>query len=377
MSPTPFWKIRRELVRAAGHLLSAPLVITQNLFSTVYNDWILARHTHVTSGDLQLTNRIAVYLIFPKGGLLPTHLQALSYLSENEYAPIVVSNIPLDFEDRQVLRKASAVLIERRNFGYDFGGYRAAILWLAANLPSIKRLVLFNDSTWFPLPTGRNWLSEVEALGVDFGAATWTGAVSRPAPWDYEAMEWIVDKGRRNFHYASYALSFSERILADREFWSFWRRLKLTKEKNRTVRRGEIGLTRWAIGRGYSHGATDELFDLGSRLAALSEQELDHLLQHLIILDDHEMDDCLTGLLASRNSAPDFRMRAEKLILTVTARRGAAYALAEPLIRQDGFPFLKKSPSKAGMAAAGVVGGILDNLGGDFGREIRDEISGK
>ncbi|MCC6942012.1 MAG: hypothetical protein IT551_10455 [Novosphingobium sp.] len=377
MSHTPFWKIRREVARAAGHLLRAPVVIPQNLLSTVYNDWILARHMHVTSGDLQITNNIAVYLIFPKAGLLPTHLQALSYLSENGYAPIVVSNLPLSVEDRQILRKASAVLIERKNFGYDFGGYRAAIMWLESRRPNIKRLFLFNDSTWFPLPTGRNWLKEVEALGVDFSAATWTGAVNRPAPWDYEAMDWAIDKGRRNFHYASYALAFSERILADPEFWSFWRRLKLTTAKNRTVRRGEIGLTRWVIRHGYSHGATDELSDLGQRLAALSDVQLDQLLQHLIILDDHEMDDCLARLLETRSVAPDFRKRAEKLILTVTARRGAAYALAEPMIREDRFPFLKKSPSKADVAPAAVVRDILDHLGGDFSREIREEIARK
>lgn len=371
MSPTPFWKIWRELSRAFGQLMASPLAGLQYLFATPYHDLILSRRRRITPGRMALGARVAVYLIFPRRGLLPSHLAALRYLAENGYAALVVSNAPLTGADRATLTGHAALLIERVNFGYDFGGYREAMLWLAPRLTGLQRLVLLNDSSWFPLPGARNWLAEAEALGVDYSAATWSGAVDRPPPWEYETITWQIDKGRRNFHYASYALGFSARLLADPGFLAFWRGFRLAQAKNRTVRRGEIGLTKWVLGKGYSHGATVELADLGVRVAALSRPDLDRLFERLVILDDPEMEAIRTRIRAAGGDAP--RAQLEKLILAVTARRGAVYALADLLVRDYGFAFLKKSPAAQGKPSAPMIRQLLADLDGP----LRDDILGE
>lgn len=105
---------------------------------------------------------------------------------EKGYAPFVVSNLPLPEVERGRLLPSVWRYIERSNFGYDFGGFRDAVLELASDLPRMERLFFLNDSTWSPLPGGQDWLDAVESLGVDFaGAATNYGtplrrAVNRP-----------------------------------------------------------------------------------------------------------------------------------------------------------------------------------------------------
>lgn len=349
------------------------MVAFNDLFATPWQDHVLSRKRRLTTGALAAGPKLAIYLIFPRSGLLASHRQAIRHLSANGYTPLVVSNSPLGDADRDSLVSEVAAIIERANFGYDFGGYRDAVLWFGPRLGTLERLAILNDSSWFPLPTGRNWLAEAEALGTDFGAATSSGAVDRPPPWEYEEIRWTVDKARRNFHYASYALSFSGRILADPAFLDFWRRLKLVQAKNRTVRRGEIGLTRWVIEHGYSHGATDELADLDRRLAARPDAGIDALLRDIIIFDDPEMEPLRHDLMALP-PGPDRRARIEKFIMAVTARRGAAYALADFLVREDGFPFLKKSPAARDSAARSNLVAMLRTLDGPFGRDILAEI---
>ena len=375
VSQTPGWKIRRELSRVLGQFAASPAASLQFFFGTPYHDLILARRRRITSGTLSLGKRVAVYLMFPRNGLLPSHLTALGYLSENGYSPLVVSNAPLSATDRATLLKHCSQLIERANFGYDFGGYRDAVLWLAPRLASMDRLVLLNDSCWFPLPGARNWLVDADALQVDYAAATWTGAVDRPAPWNFEKVRWQIDKTRRNFHYGSYALRLSARVLADPDFLRFWRRFRLAQAKNRTVRRGEIGLTKWIIDKGYTHAATSELNDLDARLSAMTPDELDMLLGQLVIFDDREMEDIRSRIVVTGGTmGGQARWRVEQLILAVTARRGAAYALADFLARDMKFPFLKKSPAAPGTASAQAFRELVSEMEGRLRDEILSEI---
>lgn len=374
MHPTPLWKLKRELRRALGQIAAAPAALLMFLAARPYYDFVLARQKRTVAGTVPFGPKIAVYLIFPKIGLLASHMRAIAYLRSHDYAPVIVSNHPLDPADRDKLIPHASVIIERPNFGYDFGGYRDGVLALADRLPGLDRLVLMNDSCWFPLPGCSDWLADAEALGVDLGAATWTGAVDRPAPWEFEKIEWKVDKGRRNFHYASYALSLSASILRDPEFLTFWQHFRLTQQKNRTVRRGEIGLTAWVLGRGYSHGATHELADLAKRLEALPRDGLIALLRDLIVLDDPEMEEIHARLLRQAETGEVERRRIEQVILAVAARRGVAYALADMLVRELKFPFLKKSPVRQAGAAARTLAVLANDMRGPIGVEIAEEI---
>ena len=371
MSIVPLWKLKREFARLAAHVAGGPTYVFQYLTATPYYDRFMAKRSKVHVGALPMSGRIGLYLIFPQNGLLRSHLRALDHLIDNGYAPLVVSNLPLGEADLSLLKSRSFRVIERVNFGYDFGGYRDGILSLAKDFPRLERLVLLNDSSWFPLPGAMNWLQESEALGVDYAAAAWSGGVRRPAPAEFAKIEWRVDKSRRNFHYASFALNIDGRVLSDPGFMEFWRTFRLTQDKNRTVRRGEIGLTAWIMRHGYSHAATTELYDMDERLMAMSDKDLRAVFDRLIILDDPELNQ-IRKMVAQKTGHD--RRRLEKLILMVAARRGASYALADYLVRTMRFAFLKKSPVNMKDGTDKIISALARDMPGPFGADILREI---
>jgi len=54
-------------------------------------------------------------------------------------------------------------VIERPNFGYDFGGYRDGILLLEAWGIAPERLLILNDSIWMPLAPNSTLIDRFEA----------------------------------------------------------------------------------------------------------------------------------------------------------------------------------------------------------------------
>lgn len=126
----PIWKIKRELARPIQQLKQLPQRVSTFLFAKHYYDWFLAGKLCAYEGDIDTTQKIAIYLIFPNKGLLKSHLIALKSLVDDNYTPIVVSNLPLNDEEKAVILQNCCLLIERPNFGYDFGGYRDGVLEL-------------------------------------------------------------------------------------------------------------------------------------------------------------------------------------------------------------------------------------------------------
>ena len=90
--------------------------------------------------------KVAIYLIFPTSGVQESHLSAIEYIASSGYSPLVVSNLFLGDSDRQEVRSRCWQLIERPNYGFDFGGYRDGVLQLASSLHELTRLVIVNDS---------------------------------------------------------------------------------------------------------------------------------------------------------------------------------------------------------------------------------------
>ena len=70
---------------------------------------------------------------------------------KNNFTPLIVSNSPLSNKDKNLILEYSWVLIERKNFGYDFGGYRDGVLFISEKIIDLDKLILINDSTWFPI----------------------------------------------------------------------------------------------------------------------------------------------------------------------------------------------------------------------------------
>ncbi|WP_284163979.1 rhamnan synthesis F family protein [Frigidibacter sp. SD6-1] len=371
-------KARREVRRIGLQLNNLPYRLFESTFVQLHYDLTKSYRTQTTSGRMELRDKCAVYLIYPQDGVAASHFLALDYLAASGYAPVVVSNLPLTAEARRALAEKSHVVIERPNFGYDFGGYRDGILFLKDRLQGLQHLALLNDSVWFPLPGSYDWLKRMERSGKDFWASIWAWAVPKREPEDFRRIDWRIDKTRRHFHYASFALGFSGKVLRDAGFAQFWRSLRLTSDKDLTVRRGEMGLTRWILHNGYSHAAASEMADLPSILSSLSDREVRRVFDELISVNDPDMSAFRRQYAAQIDVRTADRADLEKIILCSVARQGASYAIAGLLTRKLGFPFLKKSPCTAGPESARVMLAIANHLSwmGDscISSEIRAQV---
>lgn len=366
-------KLRREFDRVRRQLAGFPAVAEEYLLATRRHDRTLRPLQVRTAGAVPRRDKAAVFVIFPRHGVQASHLQSLRYIGSRGYSPVTVSNLPLEAADRDALAELSTLLIERSNFGYDFGAYREGVLSLADDLPRLRRLVLLNDSCWFPLPSSRDWLTLAEESGFDYAGAASNYAIDPPDVARFESLSWSQDRTRRSFHYCSFAISLSAALIADPAFLRFWRGFRLSDVKSRTVRRGEIGLTQWAIRRGHRHGSIFDVDHLDRDLARLDDAALRRHVGQVIIPEHTVLRDMFATILADDAAGKVPRRTLEKLFLMAVARQGMAYTIPGYLHETAGYPFLKKSPVWLDPVARQKTIRFVEGFGAD-GAEILAEI---
>lgn len=369
MRVPPLWKIARELKRPIHQLKALPGRASTFLFGHHYYDRFLAKSALDLKGDAAVDSKIAIYLIYPEHGLLKSHLVALHYLRSRGYAPIVVSNVPMRSDELEQIVPLTWQYVERKNFGYDFGGYRDGVLRALKDHKEIDRLVLLNDSAWFPLPGSSDWLEQAEEMQLDLVGAASNFGHPRVEARDFKTIKWDYSTNHRNFHYCSFALMFSGRILADNGFKRFWERLPLTNDKKSTVRRGEVGLTQWVIRKGFTHGCTLDLTNLDIELAGLSSGQLRQAVSATIIPEAPRLSDLRKTLLAKGGSMEEFR----DFILTAVSGQGVSYALPVLMHQLKGFAFLKKSPCWLNEQGSNTTIEFAKTLDGELGDIIAEE----
>lgn len=303
---------------------------------------------------------------------MQSHLAALKALRSNGYSTLVVSNLPLSGIDRARLSPHVWKVIERPNFGYDFGAYRAGLRAIATRQEQLQRLILINDSVWFPLPGGADWPMRAEALGVDFAGAVSNGAVSLPETAEWRGFQWRHDPTSPDYHYCSFALSFGPAALRHPAFRRFWAKLRLTDDKFHTVRRGEVGLSHALVGAGLSHAETCDTAGLGERIAAMPPAALRRFVEELAIPENDMLDARRRQLLAAPEN-PDSLAELRSGALAIIALTGPAYAMPAYAHEALGHPFLKKSPLRLARNAAQASLRLTARLPGAEGAAIHAE----
>ncbi|WP_136656797.1 rhamnan synthesis F family protein [Nitratireductor sp. XY-223] len=356
MKPTPLWKLKRELRRLLLQIVSWPAYFIEYVFATPIYDLAHRGKIRRLEGNVGITRRIAIYVIYPSDGLLESHLIALRYMVSKGVAPLVVSNLPLSDMERTALRPVTWRCLERQNVGYDFGGYRDGVLELAEQRTHLDRLYFLNDSTWFPLPDSDDWFDDVEQLDVDLCGAASNWGIARFNYSELDDAVWSYDSGHRKFHYCSFALACSGRLARDRQFLRFWEHLRMSGTKKRVVRRGEVGFTQWALRNGYSHASTLNVASVNQLLASLDDDRTWELARNLIIPEDKRLLALKKQVLADPTTD---RTRLEKLIMLAISRQGISYAGIDLICSEAGFPFVKKSPLWLDEEASAVLVAFL------------------
>ncbi|MEM6636968.1 MAG: rhamnan synthesis F family protein [Pseudomonadota bacterium] len=369
-------KFMRELRRIGRQFrnirTSTQQMAYDHFLATRHYDRKVAPTSMIREGSRPFSERVAIVVLYPVNGVLPSHIRMLDYLASKGFASVVLSNAEIAEEGVSQICEKCWRFISRPNVGYDFGAYRDGVRFVRDSLPKIEQLVFINDSTWFPMADTADWLEQVAALDVDFAAAASNYGVPRPNAEDFQEQSWGFSVKHRNFHYCSFALSIRPVILRDRGFMKFWDSYKLSDDKQRTVRRGEIGLSQWVIRRGYSHDSTLPVFDLDNRLRALPEDRLRAVAQNMVI-PAHEVLVKIKQEIAFDPGTD--RETLVRFILTTVALQGSSYALSDFSVRDLGYPFLKKSPLWLDEDASEISMRILKDHGGALTDALVSEAS--
>jgi hypothetical protein len=367
----PLWKIKRELKRAIPKTLETLAEPFRHLTFLPLYDLRKKRLMRVTEGALPPGPEIGIYLIFPNKGLLPSHLTMLGAMVAQGISPLVVSNHPLNDTDRATLAATAFRVIERPNIGYDFGGYRDAILSIAPMLPNLRCLWVLNDSAWLVDPSG-GWFAQARACNTDFTGCVSNYGIRKVDMQDHASIVWDHAFNDHRFHYSSNTWRIGSAILQNKAFLKFWKSLQVRDSKYLTVRRGEIGFSRWVIERGYSHAATHPVINLESELTGLSDQDLDAVTRHLVIMHARYETE-RSAVLAQDKSTPQGRRGRITLCLAATSRYGAIVAMPYYLLKHAELPFIKKSLFTTNAQTVQIGSEIAADIHGATGPDILNE----
>ncbi len=269
-------------------------------------------------------SNVVLYLLFPPKGVLQSSFNACRHFAQKGFSVFVVSNARLSDADRATLATLSFGVLERENYGYDFGGYRDGILHLLGAGLSIDKLLIMNDSVWFPTFEDEDFLDHVSATKADL-----YGAVMSQRKADMQQR-----------HLQSYAVAFGRSLLNSKDFSDFWQEMSISSNRQWTIQNCEIRLTTHFRDLGYSIDARWGIDGLKPIFDFLSDVELKQLLLFESQLAPHRTAEISTVLETYGNK--DWRQDVINYVETPRFRK--QIMLLYPIaIQRIKFPFVKKS----------------------------------
>jgi hypothetical protein len=263
--------------------------------------------------------------LFQPQGICASVYSTCSYLIDNGFSVFAVSNSPLNELDRQKLSEQCFQILERPNYGYDFGGYRDAILHLLDQNIRPDLLFVLNDSIWFPTFAGSDFIDCVKLQNYDLYGAVMGDRSGRP----------------NTDHVQSYAFAFSKRACASAKFEAYWRDLPVFSSRSWTVRRCEMKMTGQMAEFGFSTGARWNSADIEALLPKLSIAEL----EKIVILENQMRPRFKASYGDALLKAPrDIAWVSAVHAAIQTGQMGSYLLLKHPLLQlMLGFPILKKN----------------------------------
>lgn len=316
----PMWKLRREWTRFKQQLGQAEWLILGAIRKRRY-DRERAHLVKVTEGTLPVSDKIVIQLIWQPDGILATFIEELKFFAERGFSAIVVSNASLTEQAINLLAPLCHLIVERPNFGYDFGGYREGVLILRDRGLRPTRLIIKNDSIWFPLHSDSDLLTRATIASEDiFGV--------------------YYNEFSRIPHLQSYFFSFGPRILADDRFWSYWKSLWLTDNKYMVIRQCEMKLTRNFNRMGFSHSAAYSHKEVCAAMSRLEDGRLREVFNYIAKVSTHRIP--AVNMLLNGPMDAMWRTRAEAVISSGRILRYLLIVHPAVLLGELHLPLLKK-----------------------------------
>ncbi|WP_242651025.1 rhamnan synthesis F family protein [Yoonia tamlensis] len=225
-------------------------------------------------------------------------------------------------------------LLERPNFGYDFGGFRDAIHFLQRQQISPQNLVLMNDSVWFPMWTQSDVVERLENAEYDATGLLFHVPTRNEYP-DKKFTPFQVKK--RAEHIESYVTMVPGKTFEHPAFKRFWDTYEQTDSKFLTIKRGEVGFSRALGDAGLTVGALSRRKSFLDALQGCSDGFIEQTLRYAAYSDQVFAQECAALLAAPRDEI--WRKRALDHIGRVvkTRRFNASFCWATEQIFQTSF----------------------------------------
>lgn len=325
------WKFKREINRIYQQLKSIPEFFTEPIRIYFHEKqripMLEAIHGHVGTNP-----KIAILLIYQPQGVSDSTLWTCQHLVSKGYSPLVISNAPISAADCERLRPWAWRIVERPNFGYDFGGYRDGIWLLSQWKIDPKVLIIMNDSIWFPLNKEETLIERMETSDAQF-----VGALQLDPLRQVDN----IPRKKRPF-YGSFFLLVQRGAWEEAAFQQFWARYRITSNKYKTIRRGERGLSHTLMDANLRCEAIYKRAALDQHFQQLSCAQLKHTLVDLVTLDER-LEIKLKQCLADFVDTLAWQQQAIELALQITEKQNVL--ATAPITSMTAFevPYLKKS----------------------------------
>lgn len=313
-----WWKLKREAVRLSQQLRALPEAIWEPI-AQARHDRAYHAGFKTCAGDIPVGPKIAIVLIYQPDHIAASTVVMCDDLRNKGFAIQIVSNTPLSDAGRAALKPLVWRMIERPNFGYDFGGYRDGLRALGM-VPD--QLLIMNDSIWYPVWDNDTLLDDLAALNADIAGTN------------------LRVRGAERF-LESYCYLIRGAVLKHPAFRAYWDGLKLTSNKYKVIRRGERGFSRAMLAAGLD---VRGLYDPDVFLADLATQSDDFLRKTLTYAAHTHGADAARGAdLCARANDPTWR--ADVLAhIQASLIKGQIYSsFPYASVQLQHYPVLKKS----------------------------------
>ena len=366
MTILPLWKLKREAGRLGLQLKSVAELITGPFARRRY-DAQRMQAVQIADGVLPAGPKIVLFLLFQPKGIPDSVVQTCSYLASKGYTPLVISNAPLSKADRSVLCKTAWKVVERPNYGYDFGGYRDGIWILNREGIVPDNLIIMNDSVWFPLGASEDLIDQMETSQAAYlGAQVFGDSVAQAS-----------DRKWRQPFFGSYFLMIKDTAFSHPDFQTYWTDYKLTSNKETTLHRGERAFSYMMFKAGVQSEGIYSRDRFDSVVAALDKEDLPSALKYLICMDP-KLEQLRQHLLNTMTDSVDWTMACRDLIQASAETKN--YIGSSPVlsIAKLNFPMIKKNNEmlyrRARIAILQAISdGVLDGLNDSVQDEIYEQ----
>jgi hypothetical protein len=342
MTKSQMARLRREVdrvLRKIGDAVEVPLARRRRK----QLDQAFPGHLHCHPGSLPPSEKCAVVVLYQPKGVAASAHDMLRHLAEKGYMPLVVSNAPLRDEDLAALKPLAQEVVERPNIGHDFGAYRDGLKLLAHRGQSPDRVILINDSIWFPMQPADDLIDRLETAcdGI-------IGPIFDCKP------------GREhNAHFQSHFLMFDRAALEHPAFRAYWADYPMPTRRSAVLKLGEKGLSQALLRAGFGRNRLATRTGFQEQVATLDAHGLATTLAYSAMIDPAKAAATRT-LLAAR----------DRIEFTASARAFVADALGRdsftelfPYLTQvsTGTPLMKKRISPQSWAARRKFLALIDD----------------